>query len=126
MKSGILYIYLLCQNSIPKKTPTTTFPMRKFPCVTLLGLWVGSGGCGKVSVGDALQGFEIPEFWEQRQSRNDPDFCLSPMLSAQIPGVCWFSLTISFPLFLWQNTTLDTMDLFHSVSHGERREKNHK
>lgn len=57
----------------PKKLSTATFPMRKFPSVTLLGLWMGLGGQCKVSVGNALQGFGIPEFWEETQSQNYPD-----------------------------------------------------
>lgn len=67
------------------------------------------GECGGCSAG----------IWDPRILGREMITKMILMLSAQIPGVSWFSSTVSFFLFLWQNAPLDTMDLFHSASHRQ-------
>lgn len=61
-----------------------THPELHFPWGNSHGPLDGLGGLWKVSVGDALSEFGIPEFWEERWSQNDPDAaflqCFQPEL----------------------------------------------
>lgn len=73
-------------------------------------IWLRSGRCGRC-VGDALQGFRILGFWEERQYQNDPD--------AFSPNSWSILVFLNYLISAVLSTPLDIMDLFHSTSHEE-------
>lgn len=101
-----------------------THPELHFPWGNSHGPLDGLRWLWKVSVGDALLGFGIPEFWEERWSQNDPDAaflrCFQPKL-LELVDFPWIFNFLRFYgiMHLW-------MPWVYSTPLPAGRKKNHK